>query len=151
MFVSESHEGVRGNRMQFDTVKKKKAAYTFDDNRVVAIVSLVWRVNCVQRHSDTHVVYVDNEGTMKPFPHTVFNISITCATQKNEVCQIQNSIFVQYIWIRSEITVLLLQEMVISCKLCTNNSQSKCQNIKVLYKSASQVQWMQNIYTTEGF
>lgn len=23
-----------------------------------------------------------NEETMKPFPHTVFNISITCATQK---------------------------------------------------------------------
>lgn len=59
---------------------------------------------------------------------------------KNEVCQIQNSIFVQYILITLEITVLLLQEMVISCKLCTNNSQSKCQNIKVSYKSASQVQ-----------
>ena len=71
--------------------------------------------------------------------------------KKNEVCQIQNSIFVQYILITSEITVLLLQEMVISCKLCTNNSQSKCQNIKVLYKSASQVQWMQNIYRTEWF
>lgn len=41
--------------------------------------------------------------------------------------------------------------MVISCKLCTNNSQSKCQNIKVSYKSASQVQWMQNIYITEWF
>lgn len=71
--------------------------------------------------------------------------------KKNEVCQIQSSIFVQYILIRSEITILLLQEMVISCKLCTNNSQSKCQNIKVLYKSASQVQWMQNIYMTEWF
>lgn len=23
-----------------------------------------------------------NDGTMKQFPHTVFNISITCATQK---------------------------------------------------------------------
>lgn len=70
---------------------------------------------------------------------------------KNEVCQIQNSLFVQYILITSDITVLLLQEMVISCKLCTNNSQSKCQNIKVSYKSASQVQWMQNIYMTEWF
>lgn len=70
---------------------------------------------------------------------------------KNEVCQIQNSLFVQYILITIEITVLLLQEMVISCKLCTNNSQSKCQNIKVSYKSAFQVQWMQNIYMTEWF
>lgn len=62
-----------------------------------------------------------------------------CNTKKKEVCQIQNSIFVQYILITSEIAVLLLQEMVISCKLC-RNSQSKCQNIKDLYKSASQSQ-----------
>lgn len=72
-----------------------------------------------------------------------------CNTKKNEVCQIQNSIFVQYILITSEITVFLPQEMVISCKLRTNDSRSKCQNIKVSYKSASQVQWMQNIYITE--
>lgn len=41
--------------------------------------------------------------------------------------------------------------MVISCKLCMNISKSKCQNIKVLYKSASQVPWMQNIYMAEWF
>lgn len=89
---------------------------------------------------DTQVFQVGNEGTMKPFPHTVFNISITCATQKKRgLPNTELHILYNTFLISSEITVLLLQEMVISCKLCTNNSQSKGQNIKVLYKSASQV------------
>lgn len=108
MFVSKCHEGVRTNRIQFDTIKK--SIVSFYDNRVYA---------CYRRSSEELIVFshTDTHTHTGHFLIQFFNIFITCATQKknkkNEVCQIQNSIFVQYIWIRLEITFVSLQEMVI--------------------------------------
>lgn len=74
-----------------------------------------------------------------------------CNTKKTRSAKYRTPYLYNTFLITLEKTVLQQQEMVISRKLCTNNSQSKCQNIKVSYKSASQVQWMQNIYITECF